>query len=57
MNQVPVDAGHRCVKLKDTDIPGAHLDAPLEAHNVAALRWWLLCRGIRASTSLRSIRL
>ena len=53
MNQVPVDAGHRCVELKDTDIPGAHLDEPLEAHNVAALRWWLLCRGIRASTSLR----
>ena len=37
----------------DTDIPGAHLEEPFEAHNVAALCWWLLCRGISVSSSLR----
>ena len=41
------------VELNDTDIPGAHLDEPFEAHNVAALHWWLLCRGIKVPTSLR----
>ena len=46
MNRDTVDASKSSVELNDTDIPGAHLDEPLEAHNVAALRWWLLCRGI-----------
>ena len=32
------------VELHDSDIPGAHLEEPLEAQNVAALRWWLLLR-------------
>ena len=41
------------VELNDTDIPEAHLSEPFEAHNVAALRWWLLCRGIKTPTSLR----
>jgi len=36
--------------LNDTDIPGAHDDEPFEAHSVAALRWWLLCRGIKLTT-------
>ena len=48
-----MDAGQSSVELNDTDIPGAHLDEPFEAHNVAALRWWLLCRGIKLTTSLR----
>ena len=48
-----VDASQSSVELSDTDIPGAHLDEPLEAHNVAALCWWLLCRGLKVSTSLR----
>ena len=47
MNEDNVDAGQSSVELNDTDIPGAHLDEPFEAHNVAALRWWLLCRGIK----------
>ena len=39
-----VDTSQSSIELNDTDIPGAHLDEPFEAHNVAALRWWLLCR-------------
>jgi len=46
-----VDASQSPVGLNDTDIPGAHHDEPFEAHNVAALRWWLLCRGIKLTTS------
>ena len=53
MNGDSVDASQSSVELSDTDIPGAHLDEPFEAHNVATLRWWLLCRGIRVPTSLR----
>ena len=48
-----MDARQSSVELNDTDIPGAHLDGPFEAHNIAALRWWLLSRGIRVPTSLR----
>ncbi len=33
------------VELTDADIPGAVLEEPLEARNVVALNWWLLCRG------------
>ena len=53
MNGDMVDAGQSSVKFNDTDIPGAHLDEPFEAHNVAALRWWLLCRSIKLTTSLQ----
>ena len=35
------------VELTEDDIPGAHLDEPYERHNVQALKWWLLCRGIK----------
>jgi hypothetical protein len=41
------------VFLLPADIPGAELSEPLEKHPVAALRWWLLCRGIKISTSVR----
>ena len=41
------------VVLLPADIPGAELSEPLEKHPVAALRWWLLCRGIKVSTSVR----
>jgi hypothetical protein len=30
------------------DIPGAELAEPFEKHPVPSLRWWLLCRGIKA---------
>ena len=41
------------VELTEDDIPGAHLDEPYERHNVQALKWWLLCRGIKAGSSLK----
>ena len=55
MNGNTADAGQGTLELDDTDIPGAHLDEPFKAHNVAALHWWLLCRGtcIKIPTSLQ----
>ena len=41
------------VRLTAADIPGAELSEPLEKHPVAALRWWLLCRGVIVPTSVR----
>ena len=41
------------VTLTPADIPGAMLAEPLEKHPVVALRWWLLCRGVKASTAMR----
>lgn len=41
------------VALTAADIPGAELSEPWEKHPVAALKWWLLCRGIKAPTSMR----
>lgn len=45
------------VELSPADIPGADLPTPYEQHTVAALRWWLLCRGIQAPTSWRKKQL
>ena len=45
------------VELSEADIPGASLEEPLEAHNVAALKWWLLCRGIKLQSSSRKKQL
>ena len=45
------------VELTELDIPGAALNEPFDAHNVAALRWWLQCRGIRAKSSWRKKQL
>ena len=41
----------REVVLSPEDIPGASLSKPYEKYTVAALRWWLLCRGVKAPTS------
>ena len=41
------------VELTEADIPGASLDEPLEAQNVAALKWWLFCHGIKVPSSSR----
>ena len=41
------------VRLSAADIPGAELAEPLEKHQCAALRWWLLCRGMKVPTSVR----
>jgi len=39
------------VELTEDDIPGAGLSEPLESHTVPALKWWLLCRGIKVPSS------
>ena len=45
------------VELSEADIPGASLEEPLDAYNVAALKWWLLCRGIKLQSSSRKKQL
>ena len=42
------DQGPISVTLMTADIPGALLNEPLEAHAVSALKWWLLCRGVKS---------
>ena len=42
--------------LSPEDIPGANLSEPSEQYTVSALRWWLLCRGIKVPTSWRKKR-
>ena len=49
----PVCCGMAEVTLTPDDIPGAVLSEPYERHTVSALRWWLLCRGIKPPTSSR----
>ena len=39
--------------LYEDDIPGATLSEPLESHNIAALKWWLICHGIKAKSCCR----
>ena len=39
------------VTLELADIPGADLKEPFEMHAMPALRWWLLCRGIKIPSS------
>ncbi len=41
------------ITLTAVDIPGAELSELLDKHPVAALRWWLLCRGIKVPTSTK----
>ena len=41
------------VSLTTSDIPRAELTEPLDKHPVAALRWWLLFRGIKIPTSVK----
>lgn len=45
------------VELDEKDIPGAALSEPFECHAVPALRWWLLCRGIKAPTAWKKPQL
>ena len=45
------------VILTSSDIPGAELDEPFCKHTVVSLHWWLLCRGITASTSWKKSQL
>ena len=43
--------------LDPTDIPGAVLSEPFTNHTITALRWWLLCRGIKAPASWKKSQL
>jgi len=45
------------ITLEPSDIPGAVLEEPFEAHAMPALRWWLLCRGIKAPVSWKKKQL
>ena len=45
------------VELNEDDIPGAHLNEPFESHNVQALKWWLLCCGIKAPSTWKKSNL
>ena len=45
------------VELTEDDIPGAAPAEPLESHIVPSLKWWLLCRGIKALSSWKKQRL
>ena len=47
----------KTVELTADDIEGAHLDEPFDKHTIFSLRWWLLCRGIKASTSWKKSEL
>ena len=41
------------VYLEDGDIEGATLEEPLEAKTIPQLRWWLVCHGREAPSSLK----
>ena len=41
------------IVLTEPDILGASLQKPLEVHNVDALKWWFLCRGVQVSSSCK----
>ena len=43
--------------LMEADISGASLQELLEIHNVAALKWWFLCRGVQVSSSCKKLNL
>lgn len=45
------------VEVAGADVPGAALDEPLDRHNVAALRWWLQCHGIKPVPSWKKQQL
>ena len=45
------------VELTAADIPGADLSEPFEGHGVPALKWWLLCRGIKSLSSWKKHQL
>ena len=45
------------ISLNPEDIPGAVLAEPYTKHTAAALRWWLLCRGVNVPSSLKKQQL
>ena len=56
-NETVNDRPEDSLELSENDIPGARLSEPLESHNVQALRWWLLCHGIKAPSSWKKSNL
>ena len=45
------------VELDEDDIPGASLSDPLDKHTIPELKWWLLCRNIKAPSSMKKAQL
>ena len=45
------------VELTAKDIPGADLAEPFERYQIPKLKWWLLCRGIKAPSSWKKPQL
>ena len=43
--------------LSPENIPGAVLAEPYTKYTAAALRWWLLCRGVKIPSSLKKQQL
>ena len=50
-------SGVHSVILSPADVPDADLSELYEAHAVPALKWWLLCRGIKAPSSWKKAQL
>lgn len=48
------DIKYEDIQLTEQDIPGTHLDEPLEKHSVKSLHWWLQCHG---ETALKKVQL
>ena len=45
------------LSLTEADVPGAFLSEPMASHTMPQLRWWLLCRGVKAPTSWNKTKL
>ena len=43
------------VNLTESGIPGALLSEPIDCHTMLKLKWWVLCRGIKAQTSWKGM--
>ena len=39
------------VELTEDDIPGAKLTGAMDGYTMSELKWWLLCRGVKAPNS------
>ena len=39
------------IQLNTCDIPGVFVSKPIECYTMPELRWWLLCKGIKALAS------
>ena len=50
-DDVVASAQVQTVSLTKADIPGTFLCEPMASHTTPHLRWWLLCRGMKAPTS------